>query len=70
MQGVQQSYSRFNNRQYDNSGHTFQGPYENKPVINKASFKHVYKYIQNNPVEAGLVKKPADWPYMAVYDTL
>lgn len=70
MHKIHITYARYYNAKYDNSGHVFQGPYQNKPVISKASFKPVYDYINMNPVEAGLVKKHEDWPYRAVYDTL
>jgi len=61
------AYARYYNNKYDNSGHVFQGPYQYKPVTTQASFKHLFKYINENPVEAGLVKTPQDWPYTAHY---
>lgn len=70
MHRLHLSYARFYNAKYNNSGHTFQGPYENKPLISKSSFRHVFEYIRCNPVDAGLVKKPQDWPYTIVYDTM
>jgi len=70
MHRLHTAYAKYYNAKYENSGHVFQGPYQNKPVISKASFKNVYDYINMNPVEAGLVKKPEDWLYRLVYDTI
>ncbi len=64
------SYARYFNYKYDNSGHVFQGPYQNKPIATKNSFKHVYNYINENPVEAGLVKNSDDWPYKVIYNKM
>jgi REP element-mobilizing transposase RayT len=67
MQAIQHSYTKYYNYKYDNYGHVFQGPYQNKPVPTKNSFRHIYDYIKENPVEAGLVKSPEDWPYLVEY---
>lgn len=64
------SYARYFNNKYENSGHVFQGPYQNKPISTKAQFKYVYNYIKENPVEAGLVKNADDWLYTVEYGTV
>lgn len=63
MQGFQLAVAKFFNWKYNHSGHVFQGAYEMKIIQSQADFNRVKKYILNNPVEAGLVKNPKDWPY-------
>lgn len=63
FQSLQLSYAKYYNYKYEHSGHVFQGAYTNVFIKSEAHFNYIKKYILNNPVEAGLVKKPSDWPY-------
>lgn len=63
MKSIQISYARYFNRINNHSGHVFQGAYKNKPINDPVAMLKVIDYIKNNPVRAGLVKNPQDWPY-------
>lgn len=63
MQLLQISYARYFNKTYDHSGHVFQGQYKFAVFFNDSSLNQIKKYIDQNPVKAGLVKNPEDWPY-------
>jgi len=36
-------------------------------VRNEAQFVRIKKYIENNPVKAGLVAKAEDWPWSSAF---
>lgn len=37
--------------------------YFDRYIRNAKHFSNAIRYIENNPVKAGLVKKPSDWPF-------
>ena len=53
---------RFNAR-YQRHGHVFQGPYGAVLIEDDDHLLEVCRYIALNPVRAGLVDEPADWPW-------
>ena len=63
MQCIQQTYSRYYNREYNHVGHVFQSNYKKRSIKSEADYKYIFNYILNNPVDAGLVKSPEEWPY-------
>jgi hypothetical protein len=50
------------NRKYGRVGHVFQGRYNAKFLRYKKDLKQVRKYIKQNPVKQGCVKKAGDYP--------
>jgi REP element-mobilizing transposase RayT len=52
----------FNNR-HDRTGHLFQRRHEAKLCMTDAYLAALIRYIHLNPVRAGLVSKPEDWPW-------
>ncbi len=44
-------------------GHIYQGRYKSFPVQSDEYFLTVCRYIERNPVRAGLVQKPTDWQW-------
>jgi REP element-mobilizing transposase RayT len=63
MKALQQSYAIYFNREYDKKGHVFESRFINKPVETKADLARVKRYILNNPVRKGFVKRYYEWPY-------
>lgn len=63
MQSIQQSYAQYFNRKYKHSGHVFEGRFNHREITTNADLAQVKKYILNNPVKNGLVKKYYEWPY-------
>ncbi|MFH1524159.1 MAG: transposase [Chloroflexota bacterium] len=51
------------NKQQDRSGTLFEGRYRLAIVDNWGYLVHICRYIHFNPVKAGLVNKPEEWPY-------
>jgi REP element-mobilizing transposase RayT len=63
MQKVCTSYAMITNRKYGRIGHIFQGRYNAKYLRYKKDLKQVRRYIKQNPVKEGLVKKAKDYPW-------
>jgi putative transposase len=63
MQVLNLSYARYFNWRKRRVGHVFQGPYRDVLVRRDAHLLELCRYIALNPVRAGLVTDPADWPW-------
>ena len=63
MQPFGVSYTKAINRQERRAGPLFQGPFQAKHVDSLPYLLHLTRYIHLNPVKAGLVDDPADWPF-------
>ena len=62
-------YVYWYNWKYKRSGHLFQDRFKSEPVNDDACFLAVLRYIYQNPVKAGLCKKPMDYKWSS-YDAL
>jgi REP element-mobilizing transposase RayT len=51
------------NHRHDRTGHLFQRRHEAKLCLTDAYLAALIRYIHLNPVRAGLVSKPEDWPW-------
>lgn len=49
-------------------GTLYQGRYRSHPVAGDGHLLTVVRYIERNPVRAGLVERAADWPWSSVGD--
>ena len=61
---------RFNGK-YQRSGHLFQGRFFSIPVESESALQNTFRYIHNNPVKAGIVVRPENYPWSscsAYYD--
>ncbi len=56
-------YTQTYNRKHQKTGHLFQGRYKAILVDIDAYLLELCRYIVLNPVKAGLVKQPGDWPW-------
>jgi len=63
VSGVCGSYAQALNRQRQRSGALSQGRYQAIHVDRDEYLAHLARYIHLNPVAAGLVARPGDWPY-------
>jgi REP element-mobilizing transposase RayT len=68
MQPFGVSCAKSINRQQNRVGPLFQGPFKAKHVDKQAYLTQLFRYIHLNPVVAGLVRSPADWPYSSYRD--
>jgi REP element-mobilizing transposase RayT len=66
-------YTQAYNRQYQISGHLFQGRYKAIHVDEEAYLLELSRYIVLNPVKANIVKQPEDWrwsSYLAMIESV
>ncbi len=63
MRGINWMYSMFFNQKYKLTGHLFQGRYYAELIDTESYLLQSSKYIHLNPVKAGIVKKPIQYPW-------
>jgi len=63
MQQVNSSYCEWFNAQYGRVGHVLQGRYYARLIEDGSYFLNAVRYLALNPVAAGLVARPEDWPW-------
>ena len=56
-------YARHFNSRYSRCGHLYQGRYRAFIVAHDEYLVDVVRYVLLNPVKAGIVKDPGDWPW-------
>lgn len=63
MAGIARSYVHYHHKKYDSAGHLWQGRFKSQPVEKERYFLSCGRYIERNPVKAGLVRDAEDYPY-------
>ncbi len=63
MQKLALSYAVAFNKNYQRTGHLFQGPYQIKHISDLTYLLHLSRYIHLNPLSADLVSKAEDWNF-------
>lgn len=68
MQALQFTYTQKFNRRHKKVGHLFQGRYKAILCQKESYLLELIRYIAQNPVRAGLVKRPIDWKWSSFHD--
>lgn len=63
MQGLTLCYTQYINRTYHRTGRLWESRYHSCIVDQEKYLWAVARYVEQNPVRAGMVKKPEDYPY-------
>ena len=63
LQRLHTNYSRHHNRIHGRKAHLFRAHCLTTRILDDAHLLTVYRYIARNPVRAGLVLDPLDWPW-------
>ncbi len=63
MHRLQTGYATTFNGRHDRIGHLFQARYRAKLCMDDAYLAVLIRYIHQNPVRAGMVAAPGDWPW-------
>ena len=63
MQSLGRKYVRYINITYQRSGTLWEGRYKSTLVDSELYFLTVSRYIELNPVRAGMVEAPGDYPW-------
>lgn len=61
MQSLGRRYVRYSNREYHRSGTLWEGRFKSSPVQSETYLLLCQRYIELNPVRAGMVTDPADY---------
>jgi putative transposase len=69
MQWLLTSHVRRYHRQYQSSGHVWQGRFKAFPVEDDQHYWTVLRYIERNPLRAGLVQRSQDWEWSSLKPT-
>jgi len=67
LQYLNDKYSKYFNKKYTRSGHLWQGRYKSYPLFDDAHFWIVAKYIERNPIKAGMVKQVELYKYQSFF---
>jgi REP element-mobilizing transposase RayT len=67
LQFINDKYSKYFNKKYARSGHLWQGRYKSYPLFDDAHFWIVAKYIERNPIKAGIVKQVDLYKYQSFF---
>jgi len=67
MQFLNDKYSKYFNKKYTRSGHLWQGRYKSYPLFDDAHFWIVAKYIERNPIKAGMVQDVAAYRFQSFF---
>ena len=71
MQWWLTSHVRRYHQHYRSHGHVWQGRFKSFPIQQDVHLLTVLRYVLNNPVRAGLVARPLEWPWSSLqYPTL
>lgn len=63
MQMINFTYTQYYNKKYNKVGHLFQGRYKSYLCDKDSYLLGLVRYIHKNPVRAGLVKTPDEYPW-------
>jgi REP element-mobilizing transposase RayT len=63
LQWLHTEYSRFQNRLHGRSAHLFRAHPDTREITSDAHLISAARYLARNPVEAGMVADPLDWPW-------
>ena len=63
MRFVGQQYVRYYNKKYDRTGSMWEGRFKSCVVDTDTYLLACYRYIEMNPVRAGMVKRPVDYAW-------
>ena len=63
MQSLGRRYVQYFNRRYERTGTLWEGRFKSSLVQSEMYLLEVYRYIELNPVRAGMVADPADYPW-------
>jgi hypothetical protein len=63
MHSLNARYSQYFNLRHERAGHVFEGRFKAIIVQKQAHLLELHRYIVLNPVRAGIVPRPGDWPW-------
>ncbi len=66
MQWLMTTHVRRHHRRHGTDGHLWQGRFKAFPIQRDAHLLSVLRYVERNPLRAGLVARAEDWPWSSL----
>ncbi len=66
MKQINSNYAIYFNKKYHRSGHLWQGRFISRYIKDESYLYALIRYIENNPVKAGLSQRAGEYPYTLV----
>ena len=66
MQWLMTTHVRSYHRHYGSSGHIWQGRFKSFPLASDEHLLTAHRYIEGNPLRAGLVSRAEEWPWSSL----
>ena len=66
MQWLMTSHVRRHHRRYGTDGHLWQGRFKSFPIQKDGHLLTVLRYVERNPLRAGLVRKASEWRWSSL----
>jgi len=63
MKHVNSNYAIYANKKQKRSGHFWQGRFYSRYIVNDTYYYTLIRYIEQNPIEAGIVSMVGEYPY-------
>ncbi|ADV47113.1 REP-associated tyrosine transposase [Nitratifractor salsuginis] len=63
MKQLNSNYALYANKKQKRSGHFWQGRFYSRYIVNEEYYYTLIRYIEQNPIEAGLVERVGEYPY-------
>jgi len=63
MHTVNTKYGKYYNKKYNRVGYVFRDRYKSEGIYSEKQLLTCINYIFNNPIKAGICKRPEDYPY-------
>lgn len=67
MKHINSNYAIYVNKKYKRSGHFWQGRFYSRYINSDAYFYTLVKYIEHNPIEAGMAQSVGEYPYTLLW---
>ena len=67
MKHINSNYAIYVNKKYKRSGHVWQGRFYSRYINSDAYFYTLVKYIEHNPIEAGMAQNVGEYPYTLLW---
>ena len=68
MQWILSNFARMYNKLHGLTGHVWYDRFKSKIIKTFQHFTHVFKYISNNPVKAGICNRALNYHYCGLYE--
>ncbi|GHU26908.1 hypothetical protein FACS1894172_02430 [Spirochaetia bacterium] len=67
MKWVKQVFAHRWNKEHHTSGHFWGDRFWSRKITSDVDFWSVFRYINDNPVKSGMVRKPENWEWSGLY---